>query len=206
MTHIAQSAALVLTTALLLGCGDSPSSDTEAGPATPGAAGNRAASGGGGDAEADLEELADYDLNMDDLQKYTVAQLNILRVTKAMEKSGADEGDESQDETDAEGNLVGGEDANTLGGMEARIESIPALRKAVEDAGLDAREYATISYAYMTSAMAAGVVKMGRPVDSVATAMQVNPDNVNFILQNEAKLAPLFERMEAEAKRLDGGS
>ena len=65
--------------------------------------------------------------------------------------------------------------------------------------------YATITLAYMTSAMAAGVVKMGRPVDSVATAMKVNPDNITFILQNEAKIAPLFERMQAEARKLEGG-
>ena len=203
--HIVRPAMLLVASAFFLGCGDSSASESEAGTAAPRAAGNRVASGGGGDMQADMEELADYDLTMDDLQKYTVAQLNMLRVTKAMENSGTDAGDESEDETDDEGSSAGGGDANSLGGMEARIEGVPALRKAVEDAGLDAREFAVISYAYMTSAMAAGVVKMGRPIDSVATAMKVNPDNVNFILQNEAKLAPLFERMQAEAKRLEGG-
>lgn len=199
--RIASRTSLFLVGMLLLGCGDSSSSDTEAGNGAPGAAGNRVATGGGGDAQADLAELADYELNMADLQKYTVAQLNMLRASQGL----PDKGDESDDDTDAEGNMVGGEDANSLGGMEARIESMPPLRKAVEDAGLDAREFATISLTYMTSAMAAGLVKMGRPVDSVATVMKVNPDNVNFILKNEAKIAPLMDRMQAEAKRLEGG-
>lgn len=203
--HIARSVTLFLAGLLLVGCGDSSASENASGNATPGASRSRTASGGPGDAQADMAELADYDLNMGDLEKYTVAQLNMMRAMHAAAKSSPDAEGEADDETDAEGNMPAERDANTLGGMEAKVENTPFMRKAVEDAGLDAREYATIALSYMTSAMAAGLVKSGRPVDSVATMMKVNPDNVDFILKNETKIAPLFARMQAEAKKLEGG-
>lgn len=204
--RIARPASLFLAGVLLLGCGGSAASDNEAGSAAPGAAGNRVAPRAPGDMQADMAELADYQLNMEDLEKYTVAQMNMLKAGRATGGPDDESGDESEGETDADGNMAPEEDANTLGGMEAKVESTPFMRKAVEDAGLDAREYATISLTYMTSAMAAGLVKAGRPVDSVAALMKVNPDNVNWILQNEAKVAPLMNRLEAEAKRLEGGA
>lgn len=203
--RITRLISLLLTGVLLLGCGGSASSDTEASNTAPGAPRSRVASGGTGEMAADMAELADYELNLQDLEKYTVAQLNMMRAAHAAAKPGDESEDEVEDESDPAGNMAAEQDANTLGGMEAKVESTPFMRKAVEDAGLDAREYATITLTYMTSAMAAGLVKSGRPVDSVATLMKVNPDNVTWILKNEAKIAPLFERMQAEAKKLEGG-
>ena len=200
MRIIGRSSTYLLAATLMLACGDSqPAGEVDRG-AAPSGRSSATLGAGASDAEADLRELADYELNMEDLQKYTVAQLNILRVSQGM-----DEETEAGDDADAVDDTAPGRDPNSLDGMTERVESIPEMRKAVEDAGLDAREYATIALTYMTSAMATGMVKMGQSVDSVANAMKVNPDNIQFILKHEAQIARLMDDVKIQAGRIEGG-
>lgn len=190
---VARPAALVLAALVVIGCSGSPSSEADTTAASPGAQPAQGASTGGSNLQADLDEVNDYELTMEDLEKYVTATTAMVRAAQA--NPGADEGGAD----DAAGS---GGDPNSLEAMESQIEASPVMRKAVEDAGLDAREYATISYAYMGASMAAGMMKAANlTADSVGKAMKVNPANVTFVAQNEAAIARLMARMAEDARR-----
>ena len=180
---------LIATVIALAACsgGDNAadSADTDAAPATSAQQ----------QAEKDLGDINDYRLTMDGMNKFFEAQRNL---GIAASKLSPAEREAMEAKNDAEGT------DGSLDQMIKRIEENKMANDAVRKAGLTAREYTMITFAMMQAAMAASVLQM-RPndnQDSLARAMQANPENIKFMQEHQAEFARRQEEMAAEMKRL----
>ena len=136
--------------------------------------GQQAHAAGSGD--ADLRELSRYTLTLTDIRKYAAANANLAKQPKAEQEE-----DEAEDEDDDE----------SLNAMTAKIERMPAARKAIESAGLTARQYAVITMALIQASMAQFAVEQGADPAKVARDASVNPANIRFVKENKAELEKL---------------
>jgi hypothetical protein len=127
-----------------------------------------------GDGDADLRELSRYQLTMVDVRKYAAANANLAKHPKNEQ----DENDAEEDEGDNE----------SLDEMVARIESIPIARKAVEAAGLSARQYVVITMALFQASLAQYAVDQGADPGKIARETGVNPANIRFVKEHKAEL------------------
>lgn len=125
--------------------------------------------------DADLRELSRYQLTMADVRKYAAANANLAKHPTV-----------EQDDDDAE------DENESLDEMAARIESIPVARKAVEAAGLSARQYVVITMALFQASLAQYAVDQGADPGKVAGETGVNPANIRFVKEHKAEL----EQME----------
>lgn len=143
-----------------------------------------------------LAELSEYRLTMDKFDKYVTAQRNVMLKAKNLspaERQAMEARSDSRDNANA-----------TVDDMVRNIESEPMMTAAVREAGLSPREFTMITMSLMQTGMAAGVAKM-RPndnQDSLIRAMKANPENVKFLLENEAEITRKQKDLEAEMKRL----
>jgi hypothetical protein len=135
--------------------------------------GEQAHSAPGGD--ADLRELSRYQLTMADVRKYAAANANLAKHPTV-----------EQDDDDAE------DENESLDEMAARIESNPVARKAVEAAGLSARQYVVITMALFQASLAQYAVDQGADPGKIARETGVNPANIGFVKEHKAEL----EQME----------
>ena len=135
--------------------------------------GQQAHSATGGD--ADLRELSRYVLTMADIRKYAAANANLAKHPKAEQEDENAEDDEADDD-------------ESLDEMAARIEKIPAARKALASAGLTARQYAVITMALFQASMAQYAVEQGADPAKVARDASVNPANIRFVKENKTEL------------------
>lgn len=170
--------------------------------------------------DPDLKEIVAYRLTVPALNKVVQAAKNMsqaarsdprfakLAALKAEIKKleAKDERTEAEDARldalreqleQAEENDSAGGDAKTLAEMAAAIEKEPLARKALTDAGISAREFATFSLAYLQAGMVAGLMKQGLikevPKELAAT---VNMDNVKFVQEHAAELEALAQAMK----------
>ncbi|MGH7444613.1 MAG: hypothetical protein ACREKM_07040 [Longimicrobiales bacterium] len=179
-----------LSCALLAACaacsGDAaPSNDAASG----GAAATSQPSYSGGSGDADIAEIQDYELTMDDLRSWSEATAEMQRAAaESPEIAASFEQNESEDQ-----NVDDSIDA-----MAERIESIPGARDIIEDAGLSAREYTVIFWTMMQAGMAQFSIEQGADPDEVAREYQVNPANLRFMKEHEAEIAALREQMDAQ--------
>lgn len=176
-------AALVLT---LVAC----SGDRDAASDTA-AAGDTAATAQASSADADLRDVARYELTMDKVDKYLAATRNMALATKDLTPA-------QRERLEASG------DANaSLDDFAAQMEREPIARGAIERAGLSTREFATLTMAYLQAGMADAVLQM-RPdiknADSIAREMKANPANIRFVRDNKVALDAKFKKLEAELK------
>ncbi len=138
------------------------------------------------DGTVDLADVTNYKLSMDKVNKFFEAQRNMVLKMKSM--------------TPAQQEALSLDQSGSLEEMAQRIEASPEWTSAIHDAGLEPREYVTLTMSLMQSAMAASVLKM-RPnddQDSLVTAMQANMDNVKFVQEHEADINAKREAMEKE--------
>jgi len=135
--------------------------------------GQQAHAAGSGD--ADLRELSRYTLTLTDIRKYAAANANLAKQPKAEQ-----EDDEAEDEDD-----------ESLNAMTAKIERMPAARKAIESAGLTVRQYAVITMAVIQASMAQFAIDQGADPAKVARDASVNPANIRFVKENKAELEKL---------------
>jgi hypothetical protein len=143
-----------------------------------------------------LEDLSEYKLSMDKIDRYIAVQRSLAQRAAAM----------SPAERKAMGEKYGNSNnANaSLDDMTRNIAEHPLMSAAVREGGLSPREFTMITMSMMQSAMAASVLKM-RPdddQDSLAREMKVNPDNIKFYQQHEAEIARKTNELQAEMKRL----
>lgn len=132
----------------------------------------------GGSVDSDARELSRYRLTTADLRKVGVAYEALKRIVQQNPNLAAeDEGEQSGEKS--------------LDQMAAEIERVPQLRKAIEDAGLSAREYSVISLALMQASAANMLVQQGAKPDSIAREIGTHPDNVRFAKEHEAEIARL---------------
>jgi hypothetical protein len=145
---------------------------------------------------ADLQDLSKFRLTMDRVDKYYVAQKN---VAVAFSKMSPEEREAAQIESNND---------DDIDEMTRNVESKPVFADAIRKAGLSAREYTMITIALFQSMMAASVVDM-HPVekrDSIMRDMQVIPENVKFVKDNQMALQQKHQSMEAEMKALEAGN
>ena len=135
--------------------------------------GQQAHSATGGD--ADLRELARYQLTMADVRKYAAANANLAKHPKAEQEDENAEDDEADDD-------------ESLDEMAARIEKIPEARKAIEAAGLTARQFAVITMALFQASLAQYAIDQGADPAKIARETGVNPANIRFVKEHKAEL------------------
>ena len=167
--------------ALLAACADSADTVDTA------AAGTAASS----DQTTDLADITNYELRMEQVDKYFAAFRNIASAMQRMTPEQREQLDMDAGQTD-------------LNGYVARLESQPEVNRAIRDAGLSAREFSLILWSMLQSGMASAALQ-SRPElneDSLAREMQVNMANVRFMRENEAALREKQQALEAEMRAM----
>jgi hypothetical protein len=87
----------------------------------------------------------------------------------------------------------------TLDQSVARIEAVPAARKAIAQAGLTPREFTLAQGAMLQGGMAYGLMKQYHlTADSIVKATGVSRANLEFFRANEAELERMGKAMEAQ--------
>ncbi|GLC24807.1 hypothetical protein [Roseisolibacter agri] len=178
---------------LAVACSNKDAAPAAEGGTTPAASAPAAAA----QADGDLADVQSYKLTMDKIDRLYAAQRAMAVRAKAMspaERAALDSADGGDDDNDDQ----------SLDGIAAKIERVPAMAAAVREAGLSPREFATISMAMLQSAMAGSVLQM-RPkdnADSLVREMKANMDNVRFMREHEAEIKQKQEAMAAEMKKL----
>ncbi|HET9603562.1 MAG TPA: hypothetical protein VFO96_04680 [Gemmatimonadales bacterium] len=138
------------------------------------------------DGTTDLSDVTTYKLSMDKVNKFFEAQRNMVVKMKSL--------------TPAQQEALSLDGSGSMEEMAQKIEASPEWASAIRAAGLEPREYVTLTMSMLQSAMAASVLKM-RPnddQDSLVTAMHANMDNVKFVQEHEAEISAKREAMEKE--------
>jgi hypothetical protein len=172
---VGPAVAIALVTTLSLGgCGsgaDDAGGDAAAEPAAGAPAGAASA------VDADVADVSEYTLTMDRMDRYFAAMANVERAMQNVPE------EERED-------VVGASGAVSIDDYAAALERNPAVRDAIREAGLSAREFGLITMAYLQAGMASAVLAM-RPnenQDSLAREMKTNMANIKFLQENQAAL------------------
>lgn len=146
-----------------------------------------------GQAGDDLATVSEYRLTMDKADRYFDAQLAIAR--RVRDLSPEERAPLEQMESSANA---------SLDDMARRMESHPAMREGLREAGMSAREFATFTMAMVQAGMAASVLQM-RPnddQDSLAREMKASIENIRFVRENEAELNRRQQELEAQLREM----
>lgn len=176
-----------LLVVLTVGCGGDADNEAQSVPDAPPAAD---APRMGESNEGDIEEVSDYRLSMDAVQKMHRAQLNIY---SAMQ----------QNPELAQMASMNAEEFS-LDAMEQRFGGVPEIRNAVEQAGLSVREYGVIMLALFQASFAQASLDMGAQRDTVLAATHMNPANLDFVVEHREELQRMQEELAAAAERVGG--
>lgn len=185
MSIRARSIPLLLPLALLLACGDSEPAPAAQDPAEAHASAPRL----GESNEADVTEVADYVLTMDDVRRMHQAQLDIYEAMQA-NPALAQTASMSAEEF-------------SLDAMETRFAGVPEIRTAIEGAGLEVREYGLIMLALFQASFAQASLDMGAQRDTVLAATRMNPDNLEFVRTHRTELQQMQEELSQAAARVE---
>jgi hypothetical protein len=181
-------ATVPLALAIAVGaCGKKTESAGDTGVPDVGAEVPDVAARGSSWSDSDTRELSRYRLTTADLRKLGVAYQNLKRI--AQQHPNLAEGEEE------------GQSGGSLDEIAAEIERVPQMRKAIEDAGLSAREYAVVSLALMQASAANMLVQQGAKPDSIAREIGTHPDNVRFAKEHEAEVARLQRALADTSNR-----
>jgi hypothetical protein len=130
--------------------------------------------------DADVREMSKYKLTMDAVRKFKKADENLDEVKKKYPEKVEELENENEDATE------GGLDE-----LERILESFAPARTAIENAGLNAREYVTIVYVLMMASMTHMAISAGANPQEVMKSSDVLPANVEFVKQHEKELEAL---------------
>lgn len=143
----------------------------------------------------DLRDLQSFRLSMERIDKYIATMTNVGRRISSL----------SPEEREGAAQQAMGQDPNaSLDDMVQAAEANETIREAAREAGSSPREYVMTGMAYMQAGMAAAVAQMQPQAnqDSLARAMQANPDNMAFVRDNQAALTTKFEAAQAEWEKM----
>lgn len=159
--------------------------------AVGGAAAAPSASSRSGD--ADLDDVSGYRLTLDRMDRYYAAQLAIARRVRDLSPEERAPLEQMESSADA-----------SLDDMARRMESHPAMRDGLREAGMSAREFATLTMAMIQAGMAASVLQMrpGDDQDSLAREMKASMENIRFLQENEAELTRKQQAFESAMREL----
>ena len=145
--------------------------------------GSATASQGSGN---DLAGVASYKLSMEKVDKFFAAQRNMALKMKDM--------------SPAQQEAMSMNGTGSMDDMARQIEASPEWASAIRQAGMEPREFVTLTMSMIQSSMAASVLKM-RPnddQDSLVKSMNANMENVKFVQEHEAEITARREAMEKE--------
>ncbi|HEX5580881.1 MAG TPA: hypothetical protein VFX39_04835 [Gemmatimonadaceae bacterium] len=173
--------ALASTAACGGGDADAPRTGASTGAAT-------ASARGGDDTDSDMAEITGRRLDRAEVERWFQAQRNVY---EAMRRDPAVaqqlEADGASDASDI-----------SLDDLEDRFEAVPAVRSAIEAAGIKTRDFGVILLALAQASAANAALEMGASRDSVLARTGVQPANLDFVRDNKAWL----ERLQAEMAAL----
>lgn len=185
-----RNAASVAALAALLACGDGADRSDTATVADSGVAARTTAQPTG--AASDVAAIRDYELRMEQVDKYYAASRNIALAMNRM--SPEEQAQVEMDSADVD-----------LNGYIARLENSPAINQAIRDAGLTAREFSLILWSMLQSGMASAVLDAQPDVnqDSLAQALNVNMANVRFMREHQSELQRKQDSLDREIESMD---
>lgn len=132
----------------------------------------------GGQGSADMKEIRDYRLTMDNIQRYLNA-FKVINNDAAAKKCG-----------DTAKN-----DAKTLNDSEKALKSCAAAIADLDKAGIKPREFLVMTGALMNDFMTVGMKKAGQIKQYPPS---ISPENAAFIEQNYDKLQAMMSAMSAK--------
>lgn len=165
--------------ALLAACSPGSTDELQATPAETATAEAFASSAG------DPIDPATYRLSMDRVRQW-------VRVMQAVGALG-----EEQPEVEEE---FAADVDESLGEYVDRIERSPALRSAVEGAGMSVLEHAVIARIFLEAALAEASAELGQDPAEVAGAFSTHPDNRVFLREHKAEI----DALAAQAAQASG--
>jgi len=126
--------------------------------------------------DGDMQEVRDYTLSVDDVQKWATATRSLKKIQQAHPEI-ADVDCSSCD----------------VAAWENQIERVPGASAAIDDAGLSTHEYAVIGWAVIQAASVSAASKPGDANEKDLIAKTgVNPANVRFWREHGAQLQQLL--------------
>lgn len=133
-------------------------------------------------ADAQLGDLTDYRLTMDNVRKYGRAVQNIQVAARTIPES-------DQPNLNAAN--------SSLDGYVQQLDRHPAVRDAIRRADISTRDFAYTMMAMLQAGMADAVIQMRPDVnaDSLAREMKVNPANIRFVRENKAEIEAMQQQM-----------
>lgn len=175
------SSLLTIITLACVACGGSDADDDAAVPSSAEASPNAPAAAPDQQAVTDYRE---YRLTMPAVQRWYDAQSRIYR--------SIGENPELADEAEMFA------EATDLDDMEAHFDGIPEWRAAVDEAGLDMREYVAILMALFSARSVDAAIQSGADRAQAIASGQVSQENLEFVEQNRSEL----DRQERELAEL----
>jgi hypothetical protein len=139
----------------------------------------------------DIGDIRDYELRMEQVDKYYAAFRNIAQAMQRMTPA-----EREQLNTDAS--------TVDLNAYVAKLEQQPEINRAIRDAGLTPREFSLILWSMLQSGMASAVLQT-RPnanEDSLAREMNVSMANVRFMREHDAELRQRQQALDAEMREM----
>lgn len=123
--------------------------------------------------DADLEEIGDYRLTMDDLRKWSsiVAEANQIDYTQSASREISDN--------------------PSIDDLEGLYSENPQARALIENGGLDIRDFVVITFTMMHAGFAQFSIDQGANPDSVAKEMNVSLANLKFLKDHQNEIAQL---------------
>jgi hypothetical protein len=181
---VVSCAALCIGIAACGGKGDKAASGTNGVPDVADASAVPDAKGGDGGAhDADLRELEEYRLSMEDVNRWMQANRNLAQLSEKLER----EHPEMMDDTE-ESN---GSGTGSFDDYEASIDRVPGARDAIEESGLSVHEFAVVGWALIQAGMAQYAVEQGADPKELAAKAHINPENLTFAREHQAEIAKL---------------
>lgn len=121
-------------------------------------------------AAADIREMNDYRLNMDDIRKWSA----IMTKAQGMKFADNDAGSEP-----------------SIDQFQAALDADPKARALIESGGLDTHEFSVITMTMMQSALLEMATAQGANGDSLARSMGITLDNVRFVREHRKEIEAL---------------
>jgi hypothetical protein len=139
--------------------------------------------GDGGGNDADLRELEEYRLSMEDVDRWLQANRNLAQLSEKLER----EHPEMAEQTEA----VEGSGMGSFDDYETSIDRVPGARDAIEESGLSVHEFAVVGWALIQAGMAQYAVEQGADPKELAAKAHINPENLTFAREHQAEIAKL---------------
>jgi hypothetical protein len=139
--------------------------------------------GDGGGHDADLRELEEYRLSMEDVNRWMQANRNLAQLSERLEREHPEMAEQAE--------AVEGSGMGSFDDYEASIDRVPGARDAIEESGLSVHEFAVVGWALIQAGMAQYAVEQGADPKELAAKAHINPENLTFAREHKAELAKL---------------